>query len=348
MLTLRDSETPISTPFVSVIMPIRNERGYIERSLGTVLAQDYAHDRYEVLVADGMSTDNTRVIVGQLATKSDVEVKIVDNPERIVPTGFNRALALSRGDIIIRVDGHCEIPPNYLTQCLYYLDETGAECVGGVIDTIGETFVASAVAIAMSSFFGVGDSAFRTTNGDAEVIKEVDTLAFGAYRREVFNTIGDFDIELVRNQDDEFNYRLRKAGGRIVMISSIKALYYSRASIGKLWRQYYQYGLYKIRVLQKHAQQMQVRQFIPPLFAAGLIGGLVVAPFSDLLRTLWLAGIFIYLVVDLLVSLRIAARAGIRYLPIVAIVFPILHLSYGAGFIQGLWKFRKRWREKAP
>ncbi|MCK6577912.1 MAG: glycosyltransferase family 2 protein [Anaerolineae bacterium] len=324
-------------------MPIRNEAGFIERSLGAILAQSYPHDRYEVLVADGMSTDNTRTLVASLADQGNVAVKIVDNPGKIVPTGFNAALEIAAGDVIVRVDGHCEVPTDYLDQCIHHLMQSRAECVGGVVDTIGASYIARAIALAMSSTFGVGNSTFRTMSDGEDLLIEVDTLAFGAYQREVFRRIGGYDTELVRNQDDEFNYRLRAAGGKILLNPRIRSSYFSRSSLRSLARQYYQYGLYKVRVLQKHPRQMQMRQFVPPAFTLGVIGGLMAAPFSDLLRIIWLMCLSIYLAGSMAISLRIAVREGWQYLPILPLLFSTLHLSYGAGFLVGLWKFRTHW-----
>src|SRR5690606_4682773 len=201
--------TSVVPPFVSVIMPIRNEAAFIERSLGAVLAQDYPHTHLEVLVADGMSSDTTRLIIGDLAAGSDVPVTIVDNPGKIVPTGFNRALAQARGDIIVRVDGHTIVAPDYVTECVAALERSGADNVGGRMNAVSSSLLGEAIALATSSPFGVGGSRFHYSQED----EWVDTVYMGAWPRSVFERIGGFDEDMVRNQDDEFNYRLRSAGG---------------------------------------------------------------------------------------------------------------------------------------
>jgi cellulose synthase/poly-beta-1,6-N-acetylglucosamine synthase-like glycosyltransferase len=322
-------------PFVSIIMPIRNEATYIERSLTSVLAQDYPHDRMEVLVADGMSTDATRArIMFLVPGHSDVPVTLLDNPDKIVPTGFNRALALAKGAVIIRVDGHCEIATDYIRRCVEKLDETGVACVGGPITTIGTTWNARSIARAQSSHFGVGGVAFRT---DQDQVKGgyVDTVAFGAYRREVFTTIGDFDEELVCNEDDEFNFRLIQSGGKIWLDPAIRSVYYSRASLGGLWRQYFRYGFYKVRVIQKRGAVPAWRHLVPGLFVLGLIGSLLLSLVTCQRRYMWIvAGP--YAAANITASI-ITAQRNWRTLPLLPVVFIVLHLSYGLGFLYGVW-----------
>jgi glycosyltransferase involved in cell wall biosynthesis len=324
-------------PFVSVIMPIRNESGFIARSLGAVLAQDYPADRLEVLVADGMSDDDTRAIVARLSAQSAISVRVIDNPGRIVPTGFNRALEAARGTMIVRVDGHTIIEPDYVRMCVELLLRGTADNVGGRMHAVGTGYMGEAIALATSSPFGVGGARFHYS--EAEEV--VDTVYMGAWRRETFARLGGFDEQLVRNQDDEFNYRLRAAGGTILLSPRIRSRYYNRSSIRTLAKQYYQYGLYKVRVMQKHPRQMRARQFAPPLFAAGVIGGALIAPFSDLLRAVYLAVLALYLLLNLAVSARIAARAGWRFLLVLPVLFVVLHLSYGVGFLIGLWRWRR-------
>lgn len=329
-------------PFVSVIMPIRNEADFIARSLGAVLAQDYPADRLEVLIADGMSTDGTRAIIAAIAAdRPRIPVTIIDNPGHIVPTGFNAALARARGDVIVRVDGHCEIAPNYVSRCVRHLLEDGVDGVGGPIETIGTSPLSETIALAMRSPFGVGDSAFRTGTDEAIL---VDTIAFPAYTRAAVQRAGPLDEELVRNQDDEYNYRLRKLGARLLLAPDVRAKYYSRGSLRSLWRQYYQYGFYKVRVLQKHPRQMRPRQFVPPAFVTSFLGGALLCPLNKRLRVLWALVISAYAVANLMASWRIARKAGRAHLQRLPLVFSILHFSYGLGFLHGLVHFRKRWR----
>jgi succinoglycan biosynthesis protein ExoA len=296
----------------------------------------------EILIADGMSTDVTRDLVAQTAlTRGEIPVIVVDNPGRIVPTGMNAALPRAKGDIIVRVDGHCEIAPDYVSCCVQHLLEDNVDGVGGPIDTIGNDLLSQSIAVAMSSIFGVGGSAFRTIK-DKKML--VDTVAFPAYTRQAIEKAGPYDEELVRNQDDEYNYRLRSLNCKILLSPDIHSRYFSRSTIRSLWRQYFQYGYWKVRVMQKHPAQMSVRQFVPPLFVAVLSVGLVLFPFSALARSLWLLVIGLYLVANLAASLYEAARRGWQYLRWLPIIFATLHLSYGAGFLLGMIKFANRWQ----
>lgn len=322
-------------PLVSVIMPVRNEAAYIERSLGAVLAQDYPADRLEILVVDGLSDDGTREHVAAAAA-SRSNLRLLDNPLGIVPPGLNIGIDQARGDVIVRVDGHCEIAPDYVRRCVEHLLADGVEAVGGPIETVGETDEAQAIALAMSSWFGVGGSAFRTVN-DRPML--VETVAFPAYARETLRRLGPFDEELVRNQDDEYNYRLLKSGGRILLSPDIRSRYYSRSSLRKLWRQYYQYGFWKVRVMQKHPRQMRWRQFVPPAFVAALFGSSVFAVFLRPFRYLLAIILLLYATANLAASLSLGRAHGMAYAPRLLLIHPILHLSYGLGFWAGLRHF---------
>ena len=330
-------------PFVSIILPIRNEAQYIERSLGAVLNQDYPKGRLEVLITDGMSTDQTRQIVENLATQySQIIVKVLDNKSLIVPTGMNLALQHAQGDIIIRVDGHCVIAPDYVRTCVNHIKNEDADGVGGAIETIGETTAAAAIAVGMSSPFGVGDSAFRTVSGKSTL---TDTVPFPAYTRQIIERAGMYDEELVRNQDDEYNYRIRGIGGKILLADDVRSTYFSRASYTNLWRQYFHYGFWKVRVLQKHPRQMKARQFIPPVFVLALLASLFLF-LSPELRPLSLFVPLLYLTANLFATLFTASRYGWRYLILLPVTFTILHLSYGIGFLAGLIKFWNRWGDR--
>lgn len=325
---------------VSIVMPVRNEGEFIRESLQTVIDQDYPAEYMEILVIDGMSDDNTRQIVSEMAAQHP-QVRLIDNPGRIVPTGLNIALQQAKGEILIRVDGHCEIHPDYVRRCVEYLSHENIDGVGGPIDTIGETESAQAIAISMSSPFGVGGSAFRTVK-DRRM--DVDTVAFPAYKRETIQKAGLFDEELVRNQDDEYNFRLREMGGRILLAPDIRSRYYSRSSFSSLWRQYFQYGYWKVRVMQKHPRQMSLRQFVPPTFVATILTFAILALFLPVARLLLAVTTGAYILANLFAAVWTASRRGWRYLIYLPLAYAILHISYGSGFLYGLVRFRKRWK----
>lgn len=340
---------------VSILIPIRNEQAYIERCLRAVMNQDYPPENVEILIIDGMSKDHTRAVIRDVCNEyPSRQVKILDNPRNIVSTGLNIGLVEASGDYIVRVDGHCEIASDYLTSSIRYLEAGLADCVGGRIETIGETPLARVIAQGMSSKFGVGDSAFRVGgSGD----QNVDTVAFPAFTRDAIRKTGLFDEELVRNQDDEYSYRLRKWGGRILLSSQVRSRYYSRSSLAGLWRQYFQYGYWKVRVLQKHPRQMRPRQFVPPLLVLGLIvSGILLIALSftrvpPLLQFLALLFPAIYVFANITVSLLTILRSstpvsGNKILLALPLVFACLHLGYGLGFLAGLIAFWDRWRDQ--
>lgn len=337
-----------NNPFVSIILPIRNESAYIERGLLSLLAQDYPADHMEILIADGMSTDNTRLLIRDFsALHPQLQIHILDNPGKIVPTGINIALRQAKGEIIIRVDGHTLIAPDYIRQCVETLQRTNADNVGGKMNAIGSNTFGEAVALATSTPFGIGGGRFHYSDQE----EWVDTVYMGAWPRRVFEKIGLFDEELVRDQDDEFNYRLRAQGGRILLSPAIRSEYTVRSTPVALWRQYYQYGYWKVRVLQKHPRQMSLRQFVPPAFVLSLIVSALFALLFIIhhLSFILLLASFIpalYLIANLGASLWTASRRDWHSLPLLPIIFSILHISYGLGFLVGLVKFSNRWGDK--
>ena len=325
-----------SLPLVSVIMPIRNEAEHIGRCLDAVLAQDYPADRLDLILVDGVSEDRTcEIVEGYI--QHHPNIRLLSNPQRIVPTALNKGIRAARGDIIVRVDGHTVIAPNYVRQCVAALQRTGADNVGGRMDAESPGLFGEASALATSSPFGVGSARFHYSHKE----EWVDTVYMGAYRREVFDRIGLFDEEMVRDQDDEFNYRLRAHGGRVLLCPQIRSRYTNRSSPRTLWRQYSEYGYWKVRVLQKHPRQMSWRQFVPPAFVAALLGALGLAAFGILWPLALIAGS--YLAANLTASLWMAVRSGSRYLVALPVAFAILHTSYGTGFLIGLIRFANRW-----
>lgn len=329
----------MTLPFVSVIMPIRNEGGFIRQSLSAVLEQDYPSDRMEIIVCDGMSTDDTRDVVRELQADHG-GIRLVDNPGKIAPTALNIATDHSTGEIVARVDGHCVIAPDYIRCCVKHLVEDGVDGVGGPIETIGQSPAAGLVATAMSSRFGVGGSAFRVGDVQARI---VDSIAFPAYTRAIIERAGRYDEQLVRNQDDEYNYRLRKMGARLMLAADVQSKYYSRSSYRKLARQYFQYGLWKVRVFQKHPRQMRARQFAPLVLVTSVIV-LALVSFVSALAQWALAGLLaVYGLVILVGAVANAGRCHGWRLILLPVAFAILHFSYGFGFLCGLIRFAPGW-----
>lgn len=337
------------SPAISLILPIRNEAAYIERCLSAILAQDYPGE-IEILVVDGISTDDTRATLQKFILHNSSFI-LLDNPGKIVPSGINIALRQAKGEIIIRVDGHTLIAPDYVRQCVEVLQRTKADNVGGRMNAIGTSTFGKAVALATSTPFGIGGGRFHFSEKE----EWVDTVYMGAWPRQVFEKIGLFDEELVRDQDDEFNYRLRAAGGKILLSPDIQSEYTVRSTPRALWRQYFQYGFWKVRVLQKHPRQMSLRQFIPPLFVLALLFSIILAfiPFPNFILH---PASFIplsYLLANLAASVLTISRAQKNnqfpftiYHLLLPFTFAILHLSYGSGFLLGLVKFWNRWADK--
>lgn len=321
-------------PFVSVIVPCRNEAGYIQRCLRSILRSDYPADRMEIGVFDGMSTDGTRQQILEMAAE-DSRITMRDNLEKVVAPAMNEGIRSARGEIVVRIDGHAEIAEDFLRNSVDVLkDHPDAWCAGGVIKTVGEGFWGRVIAAVMSSMFGVGNSWFRVGGYDGPV----DTVAFGAYWRWVFTRIGLFDETLLRNQDDELNMRLILAGGTIWLSQSIRSVYHSRSGPVKLWRQYFQYGFWRIRTLMKHSRPATLRQLIPGLFAGSIL--------LFALSSLWipLAGaalaviLGLYCVVLIMGTVDVAWRQGIVAVGAPLILF-LLHMGYGLGCIWGVIRF---------
>lgn len=328
-----------SFPAVSVLMPVRNEAAFIERSLGAVLAQDYPSDRLEIIVADGMSTDGTREMIREVIRKHE-NVELIENPGKIVATGLNLALRKARGEIIVRVDGHTIIESDYVRESVAALQASGADNVGGRMNAVSDRLFGRAVAAATSSRFGVGGARFHYSDQE----EWVDTVYLGVWHRDVFQRIGAFDEEMVRNQDDEFNYRLRASGGKILLSPKIQSRYYNRSTLFSLRKQYFQYGFWKVRVMQKHPRQMRPRQFVPAMFVLGL---LVLALTSALVTSGWIVLVgytSAYFLGNLIASIRAAQRSQWTAVALLPVTFLTMHFAYGLGFIAGLMKFWSRWQ----
>ena len=317
-------------PFVSVIIPIRNEEKYLAQCLQSVIAQDYPKDRMEILVVDGRSEDRSREIVAEFGSKYPM-IKLLDNPRLIVPAAMNIGIKNAKGDVIIRVDGHCLLESDYISQCVKCLRRTGADNVGGLMQAVGQGYVGEVIALALNSFFGSGGSKFHYASKE----QYVDTVYLGAFPRRVFDKVGLFNEKLVRNQDYELNYRIRAAGGKIFLSPAIKSYYYGRSSLRDLWHQYFQYGFWKLEVLQMHPRSVQLRHLVAPLFVLTLfITGLLGLVHRGFI-VLFLIVLASYLTASLVASLLIARRKGWRYLALLPVAFAVMHFGWGLGF---LWR----------
>ena len=298
---------------VSIICPLFNEEKFIERCILSILEQDYPQDKLEVLLIDGRSTDHTADIVRRYAEKHPF-IKLLDNPERVVPYALNKGLEAATGEVIMRIDGHCTYPTNYISELVRYLYELDADNVGGVWNT---------------QMHKIG----------ASKIMETDTVPFGCYKREVFEKTGRFDTDLVRNQDDEFNGRLQNLGGKIFLIPQVIINYTARDSIRKMRHMYYQYGLYKPLVNKKLGSPATIRQFFPLLFLLCLFFGGIISIFSPLVLKMYVAMLLLYLVISLVVGAMGAIRTRrFAVMLIMPYIFLNIHLSYGFGYLRGIFK----------
>jgi glycosyltransferase involved in cell wall biosynthesis len=324
-------------PFVNVVIPCRNEKNFITKCLDCIVGQDYPKDKLEILVIDGMSNDGTREIIKKYMEQYPF-IKMLDNLKKIVPTAMNIGIKYAKGDIIVRMDAHSEYPKDYISKIIYWFDKSDADNIGGILITKpgADTLIAEAIALVLSSPFGVGNAYYKI---GVKEPKYVDTVPFGAYRKELFDKIGLFDEELIRNQDDELNLRLLKQGGKILLVPEIVSYYYARDSLLKLWKMYFQYGYWKIRVIQKHKLPSSWRHLVPSIFLLTIFGTFILGIFNPICFYILGTIIGIYLIISMFFSLRISLKKGLKYFIILPLVFGTLHFAYGFGFLKGIWDF---------
>ena len=321
-------------PKLSVVIPCRNERKALPRCLDSLIANDFPHERLEIWVVDGNSDDGTAEIAKEYASRYPF-IKLLHNSSKTTPAGLNAGVRRSSGRFVLILGCHSEVSRDFLSRNALALETCAVDCVGGVLETTAprESALARSIAFAMGHIFGVGNSRFRVGTTEPRL---VETVPFGCYRREVFDRIGYFDEQLVRDQDEEFNFRLVASGGKILLDPRIVAKYQARDSLRKLWRMHYQYGLFKPIVAKKVRGIFGWRQLVPPAFVFGLVSGflsLLLAP-----GAVWYLAMvtFPYLAMNLAITGFVCLqRRSLRYSPL-AIVFPTMHLAYGIGYWGGL------------
>jgi glycosyltransferase involved in cell wall biosynthesis len=320
-------------------MPCLNEERFIEACLESVRRQDYPADRYEVLIADGGSTDRTRALVEEAAA-ADPRIRLIDNPDRLQAPAMNRMIKIARGDVIVRMDVHSDYADDYVRRCIEVLDRTGADNVGGAARARAKTFFQKALCAALESPLGIGGSKYR----DASFEGFVETIFPGAFRREVFERIGLYDPRAITNEDAELNQRLVDSGGKIYLSRDIVVHYYPRESFKALSKQYFKYGHGRARTLLKHGRFLSVRPAVPFLAVCGgaaLLATSLLQPFTPFAFGGYAAG-------TLLEAMRVGRKAGPTAIPVVWAIFPVLHVSHGLGFGAGLVSYLRRPDWTAP
>lgn len=323
-------------PLISVIVPVFNEARFIRSFMQCLLQQDYPKDKVQVLLVDGGSQDDTLQILQKFALEHP-NLHILSNPHRFVPQALNLGLEKASGQVIVRMDVHASYPGDYLSCLVQGLQDTGADNVGGIWQTLpgAKGKMAKGIALALSSPFGVGGALYRI-GAKMQTPLEVDTVPFGCYQKEVFERIGRFDEDLLRNQDDELNARLIQAGGKIVLLPWVKIGYYARSSLASLARKMYQYGYYKPLVSKKLGRPATWRQLAPPLLVLALILGLALA-----LVWSWVGYAFVGLCAVYLLFLSLGAwrakPASLQEGLCAALAMACMHVAYGWGYVRGIF-----------
>lgn len=322
---------------ITVICPIRNEELYIEKFLNSILQQDYSVNDMEILLLDGMSTDKTRSIVDDY-TKRYPHIRLIDNMMKTVSYAMNEGIRNAIGDIIIRLDAHAEYPVNYFSKLVYYLNSLkDADNVGGICVTqpANDGVEAKAIAACLSSRFGVGNSYFRIGTRN---IKLVDTVPFGCFRKSLFDKIGLYDTDMVRNQDDELNGRIIKNGGKIYLLPDVEINYYSRDRISKVRKMLYEYGLYKPLGNKKLGAAITIRQFFPLFFVIGLVTGIILSLFFPILWPLFFGVVALHIFIGTIEGIKnVKKTKEIRCVFLMPYIFMNMHISYGIGYLHGIY-----------
>jgi len=320
----------VGYPFVTIAMPCLDEANYIEACLRGVSQQDYPADRLEILVADGGSRDGTREIVARVASQ-DPRVVLIDNPARLQAPGLNAAIRRARGDVIVRMDVHCEYAPDYVRKCVEVLERTGADNVGGAQRARAQVAFQRALCAVLESPLGVGGARYRSADNEGPV----DTVFLGAFRRAVFERVGLYDPGAITNEDAELNQRIHSAGGKVYLSREIVVHYFPRSSFRALARQYFRYGRGRARTLLKHGALLSLRPALPAALVATALLLLATAHLQPI-TPLFFGAFFALTGIE---AVRVGRRGGVRQVLTAWAIFPVLYLAHGTGFAAGLWHY---------
>jgi succinoglycan biosynthesis protein ExoA len=323
---MTSARTP-ARPAVSVVLPVFNEERHLGASVRSVLDQDYPGE-FEVVLALGPSKDRSNDVAAELA--ADPRVTLVDNPSGRTPSGLNIAVAASRHPIVVRVDGHSVIPPDYISRAVTLLERTGADNVGGLMSAKGVTEVEQAIAGAMTSRLGVGNAPFHVGGSEGPA----DTVYLGVFRRSALERVGGYDEAFTRAQDWEMNYRIRTTGGLVWFSPELSVSYRPRSSLAALARQYFHYGRWRRQVMRAHPGSVNLRYLAPPLALIGVVAGLVAAVAGAWLALCVPIG---YLVLVLAGSLVVGRGLPVGARLVLPVVIVTMHMAWGAGFLSS-WR----------
>jgi glycosyltransferase involved in cell wall biosynthesis len=320
-------------PLISVIIPCRNEEKFIGATLDSIARQSFPQEKLEILVADGMSDDGTREFLRNYGLNPS-RLCILDNTGKITASGCNVGIRNAQGEYIAIIGGHCKLSNDYLLTCYQYLQTASPQIayVAGRIKTLGNSKVGRAIALAMSSSFGVGNALFRYSNEELDV----DTAAFGLYKRSVFDEIGVFDEKITGAEDDELSFRITNAGYRIHLLPNISAKYFARETYRGLWSQYRNYGRGKVFVLLKHGKLPSIRGLVPPLFVLSLVFGFLTGLLIQPILWCWAGLVIVYGLLAMFFAIRAADDKKLSTIFNLFKAFIVMHTSYGIGFWMGL------------
>lgn len=320
---------------VSVIVPCRNEARFIGQFLDSLATQDYPSECMETIIVDGMSDDGTRAYLTDWAAGSGQRM-VLDNPARMAASAMNIGLAHSHGEVIVRLDVHARYPSDYVRSCVDALVRTGADVVGGVVDTVPAApgAVSRAISAAVSSAFGVGGTAFRT--GSVQQPTSVDIVPFGCFSRTLISRFGAYNEHMRWDEDAELCYRVKAQGGLVLLCPGIRSTYVARATLGQLWLQYYRYGLYKPAIARQVHRVMTLRQLVPSLFVCSVVGLGALSRWSPAMRRLLGVELMAYAVADVGASLAGVLRRHDLGLLLLIVAYPVMHVAYGLGYVVGI------------
>ena len=334
---MTNSEITNNKPLVSNLIPMLNEVEAIERCILSILAQDYPIDKIEIVVVDGFSTDGSRERVNELSQQFN-NIKLYDNEKKRTPVALNIGARNALGDVIIILGAHTRIEKSFVSNNIKYMNKMGVKCTGGTQKNVGDTYLQRAVGYGMGSVFGMPSAPYRFFSKN----RFVDTVVYAAYHKDLFDEVGYFDEKLHISEDAEFNWRIRQAGYKIYYSPEIVSFYYPRKNLKRLFRQFFNYGILRVNVIKKHFDAFKLIHALPPTFILATVGLLLASISNPLFLMLALALIYIYVAYLFVGSLMTVLKINkLNYFPILPFVFFTMQMSWGLGFLAGLFKTYK-------